>query len=49
MEAQKYLMNVITITPSDEMDEAMIAEAQELLADIEINNIQVAFKLFQII
>ncbi|VDK89296.1 unnamed protein product [Litomosoides sigmodontis] len=34
-EAQKYLMHIIKIVPSDQADEAMIAEAQELLADIE--------------
>ncbi|EFO18283.1 hypothetical protein LOAG_10212 [Loa loa] len=34
-EAQKYLMLVLEITPIDEMDEAQMAEAQELLVDIK--------------
>ncbi|CAG9530167.1 unnamed protein product [Cercopithifilaria johnstoni] len=33
--AQKYLLPVLEITPTDEMDEALIAEARELLAGIK--------------
>lgn len=40
-EAEKYLLPVLEITPVDEIDEAQIAEAQQLLADIEECNIQV--------
>lgn len=45
-EAQKYLLPIIDATPVDEMDEAQIAEAQQLLDDIGINHFQVICFLF---
>ncbi|CAG9534208.1 unnamed protein product [Cercopithifilaria johnstoni] len=39
-EAQKYLEPILKITPTDEIDQALIAEAHELLADIEESDIQ---------
>ncbi|VBB33090.1 unnamed protein product [Acanthocheilonema viteae] len=38
--AKKYLLPVVEITPTDEMDEALIAEVQELLDNIKEGNVQ---------